>query len=317
MTSWERWLRHPQTVWLRKAVFQVHLWSGIGVGLYIVVISVTGSVLVYRSELRQTFNPEPRIVSVAGDRMSADELTELAQRAYPEHTVSIWVDPDDPEQAVTLSVDRDGKRQQLLFDPYTGEDLGNALPLGWRLTTWFLDLHDNLLYGDTGRTVNGFGAVLVALLSVTGAFIWWPGIQSWRRSLTIDWKANWGRFTWSLHSAFGFWTVAFVFMWGVTGIYLCFPQPFTALVDYLEPFDETNFEPRVGDTVLYWIAYLHFGRFGGWPSKILWAVVGLAPPVMFVTGALMWWRRVLKPLGQASRTRGRGTTIGLPGVGSS
>jgi len=38
-------------VWLRRALFQVHLWSGIGLGLYVFFISVTGSVLVYRNEL--------------------------------------------------------------------------------------------------------------------------------------------------------------------------------------------------------------------------------------------------------------------------
>ena len=303
MTFWERWLRHPQALWLRKAIFQVHLWSGISVGLYIVVISFSGSVLVYRVELRQTFDPQPRLVVVAGERMSSEELTEAAQRAYPEHTASIFVEPDDPNHAVTISIDRDGKRQQLLFDPYTGQDLGHALPLGWRLTTWLLDLHDNLLYGETGRTVNGVGAVLMTLLSLTGAVIWWPGIQSWRRSLTIDWKANWRRFNWNLHSAIGFWTVAFVFMWGITGIYLSFPEPFMAVVDYLEPFDESNFEPRLGDTILYWLAYLHFGRFAGWPSKLLWAILGLVPLVMFVTGALMWWKRVLRPQEQP---KGRG-----------
>ena len=73
----------------------------------------------------------------------------------------------------------------------------------------------NLLYGETGRAVNGLGALMMTLLSLTGACIWWPGIQSWRRSLTIDWKANWRRLNWNLHSAIGFWTVAFVFMWGV------------------------------------------------------------------------------------------------------
>ena len=61
MTLWERWLRHPQALWLRKAIFQVHLWSGIGVGLYIVVICFSGSVLVYRVELRQTFIPQPEV----------------------------------------------------------------------------------------------------------------------------------------------------------------------------------------------------------------------------------------------------------------
>ena len=80
-----------------------------------------------------------------------------------------------------------------------------------------------------------------------------------------------------------------------TGIYLAFPAPFSAVVDYLEPVDEENFDPRVGDNVLYWLAYLHFGRFGGWSTKLVWAVVGLMPPVMFVTGAVMWWNRVIRP----------------------
>ena len=304
MTFWERWLRHPQALWLRKAIFQVHLWSGISVGLYIAVISLSGSVLVYRVELRQRFDPQPRFVVVSGERMGSEELTEAAQRAYPEHTASIFVEREDPSRAVTVSIDRDGKRQQRLFDPYTGEDLGHALPLGWRLTTWLLDLHDNLLYGETGRAVNGVGALLMTLLSLTGAFIWWPGIQSWRRSLTIDWKANWRRLNWNLHSAIGFWTVAFVFMWGITGIYLSFPEPFMAAVNYLEPLDVSSFEPRLGDTILYWIAYVHFGRFAGWPTKLLWALLGLAPPIMFVTGALMWWKRVLKPQEQLTY-RGR------------
>ena len=183
------WLRHPQGVWVRKALFQVHLWTGLGVGLYIVVISVTGSVLVYRSELRQRFNPEPRPVEISGPRLSEEALVEATRLAYPDYTIEVWTNPDDPAHAVTMSVRRDGgAREQLFFDPYTGEYLGHALPAGWRLTTWLLDLHDNLLAGETGRTVNGVGAVLLVLLSMTGAIIWWPGSQSWRRGLLIDWR---------------------------------------------------------------------------------------------------------------------------------
>ena len=289
------WLRQPQGVWLRKALFQVHLWTGLGVGLYVVMISVTGSVLVYRSELRRTFNPEPRVVAVSGPRLSDEVLIETTRRVYPDHAVEFWTSPDDPTHAVTMSVRQGGgAREQQLFDPYTGEYLGNALPAGWRLTTWLLDLHDNLLAGDTGRTVNGLGAVLLAALSVTGAIIWWPGIQSWRRGLLIDVRANWQRLNWSLHSALGVWTLLFIVMWGVTGIYLAFPEPFAAVVDYLQPLEEDNFDPRLGDTVLYWFAYVHFGRFGGWSTKLAWALVGLVPPVMFVTGVVMWWNRLVR-----------------------
>ena len=55
--AWQRWVRQPQKVWLRRAIFQVHLWAGIGVGLYVLFISVTGSVLVYRNELYVAATP--------------------------------------------------------------------------------------------------------------------------------------------------------------------------------------------------------------------------------------------------------------------
>ena len=65
-------------------------------------------------------------------------------------------------------------------------------------------------------------------------------------------------------------------------------------MDYLEPLEEGNFDPRTGDRVLYWFASLHFGRFGGWSTKLIWAVVGLVPPVMFLTGGFMGWNRVIR-----------------------
>src|SRR5437764_1106199 len=35
VTNWERWIWQPQTKWLRRAIFQVHMWSAIGLGLYV------------------------------------------------------------------------------------------------------------------------------------------------------------------------------------------------------------------------------------------------------------------------------------------
>ena len=57
-SAWQRWVRQPQKVWLRRAIFQVHLWAGIGLGLYVFFISVTGSVLVYRNELYVAVTPD-------------------------------------------------------------------------------------------------------------------------------------------------------------------------------------------------------------------------------------------------------------------
>ena len=303
--SWSRWVQAPQSVWLRKAIFQVHLWTGIGLGVYVFVICVTGSVLVYRNELYIAFSPQPVIVDSAGASLGEDALERVALQAYPGYEVGNVRPGETPNHAVEIALTRDGDRIRRLFDPFTGEDLGDPLPLGYRVSAWLLDLHDNLLGGQTGRRVNGIGAVFVFVLSLTGAVIWWPGRLRWRRSLTIDRRADWKRFNWSLHSAFGFWCWPFLLMWAITGAYLSFPAAFAAIVDYLEPFDMSNPVERVGDRVMYWLAYLHFGRLGGRgipgcgalcnsTTKATWALVGLVPPALFVTGAVMWWNRVVR-----------------------
>ena len=294
MTLWRRWLQQPQTVWARRALFQVHVWTGIAIGLYVSLISLSGSILVFRVELSNAFAPGPRIVTASGPRLDQTALEAAARRAHPEHTVAqIW-EPKTPEQAVEVTLTRDGERTVRLFDPYRGEDLGPAVPLGLRVLRTLLDFHDTLMFGDSGKRANAFGGLLTAVLCLTGLVIWWPGVSRWFKSLTLPRAVSWKRFAWNLHSAIGFWSVAFLLMWGVTGLYLGYQEPFMNLVDYLEPFDEVNFTVRRGDEVLTWLGRLHFGRYGGMPMKIGWAIVGLAPAGLFVTGVVMWWNRVLR-----------------------
>ena len=304
MSAWNQWMRAPQTLRVRRAVFQIHLWTGLGIGLYLLMICLTGSVLVYRNEIYRAFSPEPVIVAGSGESLTPETLTEAAQRVYPDHDVTDVRTGDTPQHAVEISLRDDGETIRRLFHPYTGEDLGDPLPVGYRVSAWMLDLHDNLLGGRTGRKINGIGAFSFIVLAVTGIFVWWPGVRSWRRSLTIDTKANWRRLNWNLHSAFGFWSMPFVLMWGITGVYLAVPEWFQATVDYFDPFDPSNPVDRFGDRVLYWLAYLHFGRLGGRGipgcgrpfcnemTKAVWAVVALIPPALLVTGVVMWWNRV-------------------------
>jgi uncharacterized iron-regulated membrane protein len=44
------------------------------------------------------------------------------------------------------------------------------------------------------------------------------------------------------------------------------------------------------------MAQAHFGRFGGLGVKLIWTFFGVLPIVLVVTGILMWWYRVLRPL---------------------
>src|SRR4029453_3921195 len=119
-------------------------------------------------------------------------------------------------------------------------------------------------------------------------------------------NVGWRRFTWDLHSMIGFWTLAFILLFAVSGVYLSFPQAVQEILDRIQPLTDGNAEGRFVDQFAYWLAYLHFGRVNGiglpchgpglcdQATKFVWAFFGLAPAALFVTGAIMWWNRVVR-----------------------
>jgi uncharacterized iron-regulated membrane protein len=306
LTVWQRWVRQPQKIWLRRALFQVHLWSGIALGLYILMISVTGSVLVYRNELFQAATSEPIISKGSGPRLSDDQLSEAARHVYPGYRVVRIGRAVNPDQAVDVVLSRGNATRKRLFDPRSGSDLGDSVPTGIWLVSKLIDLHDNLLAGRTGRKVNGVGAFASLALAITGLAIWWPGIKTWRRSLKLQ---------------RGVGCVGFLLVFGLSGIYLSFPEALQDFADRLQPPTAANAGVRLVDQVIYWLAYLHFGRIQGigipcrgpglcdQATKAVWAIFGLAPAAMFVTGAIMWWNRVLRPRLASARRSARSDVV--------
>lgn len=296
MNLWQRWVRQPQRVWLRRAMFQVHLWTGLAIGLYIVMLSLTGSALVYRIELGN-YVRTPRPAFQEGVKpLSPPQMRAKVEQAYPGWTIdsiSERVRRRDP--TIDARLKRGTEQQDLLFNPYTGAVLGPTTTDGEWFLLWLARLHDELLLDREGRWWNGFFSAVFTVLVCTGLVVWWPGSSRWKRSLGVKCTSGWKRFNWDLHSALGFWLFLFMLMWGVSGYYLGIPDPFTNFVDWMSDPDAVD---RPGDAFLAWLSRVHFGRFRGNPYQrylqAIWATVGLIPAVMFVSGVVMWWNRVLR-----------------------
>ncbi|HUA20476.1 MAG TPA: PepSY domain-containing protein [Bryobacteraceae bacterium] len=274
---WRKWLQRPQQFWARRVVFQIHLWTGLAAAVYVVVVSVSGGAIVLRQEIDKRVHNTVIEVRAGETPLSADQIQQRVQQARPADEILTIIEPRKPGRPFIVIFEAGNRRVQQSLDPYTGAVLGDPRPRVVRVLDWLTDLHDNLLSGFIGRTLNGLGALLLVVMSLTGAVIWWPGSRNWRRSTRVQWGARFARLNWDLHSAIGFWCYAFVLIWGVSGFLLCFPGTVDALL---------------GGHVRYWLTRLHFGRFNLLLEGV-WTLLGLAPAALAVTGALMWWNRVL------------------------
>jgi uncharacterized iron-regulated membrane protein len=365
-------LTRPQNLFLRRALFQIHLWTGVAIGLYIVVVCVTGSALVFRISMQRAAFPQ-LFTPAAGEPSDAATMLERLRDVFPKDRVSGIDAPTDARPTTLAYVVRGDRFLTILVDPTTGTILGE-LPDNSIVRT-IQDLHFDLLAGRTGRVVNGAGGIVLLVLCMTGLVIWWPGLATWRRGLTIDFRRSWKRVNWELHSAVGIWTVVLIAMWAVTGVYFVWPSEFRRTVNAISPLtvavtptsnpagkaddnrptwrqliaraeqqvpDEyiqrvvppsndtgaflVMFSPvrpapagreqltpvyldqytgevlaesprsgrTAGDVIMDWVAPLHVGSFGGLGVRFAWLILGLAPPLLFVTGFIMWWSRVVR-----------------------
>jgi len=116
----QRWLRQPQTIWLRRALFQVHLWTGLALGLYVVVISISGSALVFRDRIFKSLGNKPRTVAISGPLLADGKLRGFAEKAFPRYRAGYVFRGKQREQASIVVLDRNGKYKQELFDPAHG-----------------------------------------------------------------------------------------------------------------------------------------------------------------------------------------------------
>lgn len=223
------WKHTPQRSRLRRTLFQIHLWVGVALALYAIVIGITGSLLVFSTEIEGWLQPQVHFVTPESKSISLQDEWEWVKAKHPEHSVLSLGVADAPDHTATFVLaSKKGplNRAKILsvyFNPYTGKILGEQTtidgPLGWAR-----NLHYFLLAGETGLIVNGWMGFGLLVLCITGVVIWWPGILRWKRSLGVSWRANWKRVNWDLHSSVGFWCCASLLVISFTGVYFAFPK---------------------------------------------------------------------------------------------
>ena len=164
-------------------------------------------------------------------------------------------------------------------------------------------MHAELFLGPRGRTVNGVGGLLFVLMSLSGIVLWWQGRARWHEGLLPGLPRSQPPVLWQLHSFLGFWTLLLMLAWGVSGFQIGFPRALDPVIDF---FDSDLADGERPAAILRFFRNVHFARYGsGTWANWAWIIVSFAPTVLFVSGFVLWWKRVIR-----KKTRYEGPATG-------
>jgi uncharacterized iron-regulated membrane protein len=197
--------------------------------LFVAVLGLTGTVIVFRSEFERAAMPRTSSAA-AREQTTIDEAArEITQfrPGYSIRRVRLPVAAGDP--FVFQIESHAAKTERIVVDSATGKVAG-TLEASW--LDWIVDLHHNFLAGKAGRKAVGIAGILLFVLSATGLVIWLRGSRNWRNWTTVR-AGPAKRFHFELHRAAGLWAYVFLAMISFTGIGLAFPDTYRQAVQWV------------------------------------------------------------------------------------
>lgn len=164
---------------LFRLLRQVHAWGGAIIALLMMLISLTGTFLVWKQEYlwltlpqaRVDFTPTPSSLALIGEaidrQFGVDDVYSI-QFATRELPLTFVLLADDH----FAYIDVDGN----VVDEWTGNG---------RFEEWVFDLHHRLLLSDTGLDIVGFGAMIMVVLALVGIISYWPFRKGFRLGIVL------------------------------------------------------------------------------------------------------------------------------------
>ena len=211
---------------LRKFINDVHLWLGIGSGIILFLVCLSGTILTFEEEIKDLFAKEFVVADASGSRLSMKELSESLSKEGIVGNVTI---PAVRDKALNFSVKTSPKERRgttYYVDPYSGEyqkvqksSFDGFFMTMFKMHRWLL------LDTEIGRPIVGVATIIFLFLSISGIILWFPKKMKWKNfkpGFKIKLKANWKRINHDLHNTLGFYACIFLVIMSLTGLFWSF-----------------------------------------------------------------------------------------------
>ena len=155
----------------RVLVFSVHSWLGLITGVFLLLLGISGSGLVFLKEIDQAVHSKLLTVEPVGKRLPLDSFYLKITRSHPKIKGIAWLNPDAaPDRAYEFRLyQNDGKIStydlgMVSMNPYTGEVIreGNLKDFNTGFMHWLIQFHWSFQLGLPGLLMAAvFGITMI------------------------------------------------------------------------------------------------------------------------------------------------------------
>lgn len=233
---------------MRKTLFKLHSYFALVALVPLMIVSVTGSILVFKAEIDQWLMPEVAALPYTDKAMdhfvrkNHNQLQETIEERFPDYIIGSWEMFYDGREADRVYLIKKGTDDwyKIFFDPFVGVVLSEPVELTSYLTDFLLSLHYTFLLNGVGSEDSQWGtfvgllaAMILTFLGVSGLIIY---RKFWLQLFQLRIKKSARVIAGDLHRFIGVWSSPVVLVLGITGIY------FNAVEYYHEVFEHTEEE---------------------------------------------------------------------------
>ncbi len=227
-----------------KLWLNIHLYSGLSIGLIFVLSGITGSLLVFYVELDEILNTNLQITEQQAkqDPKSYEDIFQALQKAHPNRTGAWRIEMPRHNQSMLMARYYKAKEKEHVHfaplmawvNPYTAEVVSSRF-WGDYVMTWIYDLHYELLLDKTGKIIMGVIGIFLLMTVIIGVYLWWPKTGKFKMALTFKSNPSKARFHYDLHNVSGIYGLALLVLLLVSGAILELPDYFNPLLNKLSP----------------------------------------------------------------------------------
>lgn len=238
----------------RERWMLLHRYLGLLAALWLTLLGLSGSLLVYYPELDAALNPGLLTHETRGQPLSASVLVETIEQAYPAWRVGQLRFPSEEDRNVSARIarpDAPAQWREVLIDPVSARLHGDrpwARQEVSRRTafSWLYAFHSALmLKGELGEyLVGGLGLIMLTSV-ISGLCLWWPRGGKWKQALGFKPRASTVRRHVDLHRIGGYVGALVLGGLALTGMQMNLPRLLTTPLQWVSPVTRHQAPPTV------------------------------------------------------------------------